>query len=194
MSDTIALSKTEIHFSDLTPEAKFFVDLFNLQPHPEGGYYVQLFESNHVVTSTDMTRYEHQNRRAGTSIYYLLNRSDFSAWHRLKSDEIWHYYKGSDVIIYLIDRENNLRSYQLGDPGKDSKASFQISIPSDTWFSAELVDKESYGLVGCTVSPGFQFADFELGDRDLLLQQFPQHESFITKLTRGNSGEEHSDD
>ena len=172
------------HSSDAKNEADFFVNLFNLQPHPEGGYFSQTFKSNHSVKSTDIERYGNNSRCAGTSIYYLLNKTDFSAWHKLQSDEIWHYYKGCEVIIYLIDKQNNLKSYVLGDPSKNINAVFQISISSDTWFAAELIDKDSYCLIGCTVNPGFEFIDFELGDSNLLIHEFPQHEVIITKLTR----------
>lgn len=174
----------ETDSSSLTHEAELFVDLLKLQPHPEGGYFAQIFKSDQSVKSIDASRYDNQIRFAGTSIYYLLDKSDFSAWHKLKSDEIWHYYKGCEVIIYQIDQYNHIKTEILGDPTKNSNATFQISIPSNTWFSAELIDKKAYCLLGCTVSPGFEFIDFELGNRDVLLQQFPQHKLLITQLTR----------
>ncbi len=160
------------------------INFFNLQPHQEGGYFAQIFQSNHLVKSTNKNRYDDENRSAGTSIYYLLKGSDFSAWHRIKSDEIWHHYRGSTIKIHVIDKKGNLITQLLGDPIKHREAVFQIIITADHWFSAELIDKTSYCLVGCTVNPGFEFKDFELADRTLLSKQFPQHELMITQLTR----------
>ena len=87
------------------------------------------------------------------SIYYLLNGNDFSAWHILKSDELWHYYKGSLVKIYMIDTNNELHILLLGDPTIIDGARFQVTITASNWFAAEIVNKNSYFLVGCTVNP-----------------------------------------
>lgn len=167
-----------------TKEIKNLIKKFNLQPHPEGGFYARTFQSTDTVKSSDISRYYNESRYAGTSIYYLLTSNDFSAWHSLKSDEIWHYYRGSPVEIHVIDKNGNLTTHLLGDSFDNPKASFQFAIPAGDWFAAELLDKTSYSLVGCTVSPGFDFKDFTLADRGIFSSQYPQHNKIITRLTR----------
>lgn len=154
-----------------------------MKSHPEGGYFAEVFKSNCLVKSIHSQDYKNETRSAGTSIYYLLNKNDFSAWHRLKSDELWHYYKGSAIKIHIINSQGMLTTYLLGDTLKNNLSVFQVTIPSGCWFAAELEDKTSYGFIGCTVNPGFKFKDFELADRALLSNQFPQHEKMITLLT-----------
>jgi 5'-methylthioadenosine/S-adenosylhomocysteine nucleosidase len=167
-------------------EINDLVDQFKLQPHPEGGYYARIYESKINIQSFDSDRYQGETRKAGTAIYYLLRGTDFSAFHILKSDELWHYYKGSAIKIHVINNLGNLSSYLLGDPSQISGAAFQVNIPSGNWFAAEVVDKKSFCFVGCTVSPGFEFKDFELADRDSLISQFGQHANIIKRFTRCN--------
>ena len=157
---------------------------FNLQPHPEGGYYARTFQSDDNVKSLNKDRYNNESRYAGTAIYYLLRGNDFSAWHCLKSDELWHYYRGSPVKIHVIDKSGTLTTHLLGDAIDNADASFQLAIKAGNWFAAEPLDKTSYSLVGCTVSPGFDFKDFKLGDRESLSMQFPNHSDIIKQLTR----------
>jgi len=186
--DTLLLKNNpqEIHEKKLHSEAAKIIDSLKLERHPEGGYYTQIFKSNQLIKSSNSNQYNNKYRSAGSSIYYLLANNDFSAWHRLTSDEIWHYYKGSTVTIHTINQQGLLRSHLLGDFIQHPEAAFQITIPANTWFAAELTDKSSYCLVGCTVSPGFEFSDFELADRKSLSDQFPHHQSLITQLTRSS--------
>jgi len=111
----------------------------------------------------------------------LLQGSQFSTFHLLQSDELWHFYDGSDLKVYIINPEGGLIVKRLG---RSKDAEFQITIEKHSWFAAEVEDKKSFSLFGCTVSPGFEFEDFELGKRELLLKKFPQHETFIRRLTR----------
>jgi len=165
-------------------EVNKLIKRLNLQPHPEGGFYARNYQSEDSIKLVDSARYNNEIRRAGSSIYYLLSEHDFSAWHTLKSDEIWHYYIGSSVKIHIIDREGNYSMRLLGNSLDNVDASFQFVIPSGNWFAAEIVDKTSYSLVGCTVNPGFEFNDFTLADRDTLSVEFPQHRSLIMQFTR----------
>ncbi len=166
----------------------YWVKKFGLIKHPEGGYYRQTFWSENRVTLSDTTKRTH---RAGTSIYYLLGSpsiGDFSAWHRLINlEEIWHYHYGSDLIIYLIDEKNNLLIEKH--LGINQNAELQVHIPANTWFCAVVDDshQEAYTLAGCTVSPGFDFEDFEIADRKVLSERFPQHREIIQKYTRPNN-------
>lgn len=154
------------------------INKFNLKPHPEGGHYSQIFQSSDEIRSLNHVRYNGESRKAVTSIYYLLNGYDFSAWHKLASDEIWHFYKGSPIKIYVIDKNGCLITHRLGED------IFQIAIPAGSWFAAEVSEKNSYGFIGCTVSPGFEFKDFQLADREILSMQFPAHRNVIHQFTR----------
>ena len=107
-------------------------------------------------------------KSAYTSIYYLLASEDFSSWHRIKSDETWYFHSGCDVIIYFFDMNKELQTIQLG---LDSKC-LQATISANTWFAAKPISQNSFCLVSCAVAPGFEFADFEIGQRDRLLREF----------------------
>jgi uncharacterized protein len=154
-----------------------------LQPHPEGGYFAECYRSQEAVKPAS-PRYQGDPRCAGTSIYYLLEKNDFSAWHKVNSDEGWHYYQGSPVYIHRIDKTGQLSTVILGNPLEIKEASFQIFIPAEDWFAAELLDKTSFVLVGCTVSPGFEFLDFELAKREELVSQFSEHQDILKRLTK----------
>jgi predicted cupin superfamily sugar epimerase len=165
---------------------RYYIDLLKLERHIEGGYFCQIYQSSDRVKPIS-SRYTNEKttveRSAGTSIYFLLNEKDFSAWHSLKSDEIWHYYDGgSPLAIHIIDENGKLRTHLLGNPRLTHGACFQVIIKAGCWFAAEVVDKKSFGLVGCTVSPGFEYQDFFLADSKDLAAQFPQHAEIISKF------------
>lgn len=150
-----------------------------LKPHIEGGYYKETYKS-----SINMSLKSGAVRQINTAIYYLLESKDFSCWHRLKSDEIWHFHCGSNLTIYQIDNNGDLTRHLLGDPLKSEEALPQQLIPANTWFAVKINDLDSFSLVGCTVSPGFEFEDFEIGNRDDLLLKFPQHKELILQFSR----------
>lgn len=174
-------SKLAANFSE---EARHLIRTLGLQEHPEGGYFAQTFKSSCLVKPLNNSADETNVRSSGTSIYYLLSENDFSAWHRLKSDETWHYYKGSPLVIHSIDINGDISTHILGDSFQNINATFQLVIPAGYWFAAELLNKGSYSLVGCTVTPGFEFHDFELANRDNLLEKYPSYEVLIKQLTR----------
>lgn len=164
--------------------AQYWKNKLDLKPHPEGGFFKEVFRSTYPIMGTD-NRFLGKSRVAGTSIYYLLEAKHFSSFHRIKSDEIWHYYVGeSPVAIYVIDGAGLLNNYILGNSLKTEGASFQIVVHAGCWFAAEVLDKISFALVGCTVSPGFEFQDFELADQQTLVTTYPQHTQLIQRLTR----------
>jgi predicted cupin superfamily sugar epimerase len=139
------------------------VEDLKLLPHPEGGFYKEMYRSPTIVNADGLVQ-----KSAYTSIYYLLSGKDFSSWHRIKSDETWYFHSGCDVIIYFFDQNKALQTIQLG---LDSKC-LQATIPANTWFAAKPVNENSFCLVSCAVAPGFEFADFEIGARDGLLNEF----------------------
>lgn len=142
---------------------KSLVEDLNLLPHPEGGFYKEMYRSPTIVNADGLVQ-----KSAYTSIYYLLSGNDFSSWHRIKSDETWYFHRGCDVIIYFFDQNKALQTIQLG---LNSKC-LQATIPANTWFAAKPTQQDSFCLVSCAVAPGFEFADFEIGKRDSLQSEF----------------------
>lgn len=155
----------------------------NLIPHPEGGYYREVYRSDEIIKKASLNKRYDSSRSISTSIYYLLNENQFSAFHKIKSDEIWHFYDGSAINLYLISEEGKFEIKRLGINLEENELP-QIIIPKNVWFAAQPENKHSYSLVGCTVAPGFDFNDFELGDRNDLLQKFPQHKDLIIQFSR----------
>ncbi len=164
-------------------EASEIVSKLGMKPHPEGGFYKRTYASD-CMTPVDDRYAEPRKRHCSTSIFYLLEAGDFSAWHRVKSDEQWHHYEGNTVILWTIDPETKkLEKHLLG---KVSDGVIpQIKIKGEVWFCAESVHGDDAGsLVGCTVTPGFDFNDFELADRAALTAEYPEYEAIITRFTR----------
>ncbi|MCC6445134.1 MAG: cupin domain-containing protein [Armatimonadetes bacterium] len=164
-------------------DARYWIEKLNLSPHPEGGYFRETYRSAETARQDHLPARYGGARSFSTAIYFLLEGRRTSALHHLKSDEVWHFYAGSPVILSLIAPDGSLSVIRLGgDPERGE--SFQAVIPAGHWFGAEVEDASSYALVGCTVAPGFDFSDFELGRKEGLLAQFPQHEAIIRKLTK----------
>lgn len=143
-----------------------------LAPHPEGGFYRETYRAADLVPT------DRGLRSASTAILYLLRAGDFSALHRIRSDEVWHFHLGDALEVCWLD------------PITRSAGSFVLSIdhpqgvvPAGRWFGARVLGG-TFSLVGCTVAPGFDFADFELAQRDTLLRDFPGHHALIQSLTR----------
>lgn len=154
-----------------------------LKPHPEGGFYKEIYQSEDFVEESCLPEKFNAKRRFCTSIYYLLSAGDFSAFHRIKSDELWHYYAGGSIILHLLDVEKGYQKKILGNQ-LDSNGSFQVIVPANAWFAAELLEGDLFSLAGCTVSPGFDFNDFELADKTKLLLEFPGHTDLINRFSR----------
>jgi predicted cupin superfamily sugar epimerase len=163
-------------------EAQYWIDRLGLQPHPEGGYYRETYRSSQRLLGCCLFQHE-GSRVAATAIYFLLPGEQFSALHRLRSDEIWHFYAGSPLTIHVIDPQGNLSQLKLGKDIENGE-SFQVVVPAGCWFGATVDEPDGYTLVGCTVAPGFEFEDFELGSRQQLIEQYPQHRELIERLTR----------
>lgn len=161
-------------------DARYWIQKLKLDPHPEGGYYRQTYKSDLQISAASLPG----PHAASTAIYFLLEAEDFSAFHRLRSDELWHFYAGSPLLVHVIDRAGAYSTLHLGnDP--DAGQVFQAVVPAGHWFASHVADWKSWALVGCTVAPGFEFADFEIAERAELTRQHPQHESMIRRLTRG---------
>jgi uncharacterized protein len=162
--------------------ADYWISRLNLSTHIEGGAFREIYRSPVMVPRPALPLSFSGDRSFCTSIYFLLKRNQFSAFHKIKSDEIWHFYYGDALIVYEIDVTGQLLVHKLGnDPDKGE--SFQCVISAGNWFAARLAPGGDYALVGCTVSPGFDFADFELATQNELLRLFPEHEEMIRELT-----------
>jgi uncharacterized protein len=164
-------------------QAQYWIDRLALIPHPEGGYFRQTYKSDLTIVQSALPLTFHGDRSASTAIYFLLNGSNFSAFHRIASDEVWHFYTGSALIVHVIDPGGNYSELHLGDRFDDGEV-FQAVVKAGCWFASRPRNVDSFALVGCTVAPGFDFEDFELATRAQLIRTYPAHQKLIEELTR----------
>lgn len=165
------------------PGAQYWIDQLKLEPHPEGGFFRQTYRASLVIAQSALPSTFRGARSASTAIYFLLAGEDFSALHRLAADEVWHFYAGAALLLHSIDLTGNHSVIKLG-KSPEAGEQFQWVAPTGHWFGSCLEQPDQYALVGCTVAPGFDFADFEMAERASLTAQFPQHRRLIDKLTR----------
>lgn len=163
------------------------IQQLNLQPHPEGGFYRRTYCSDERITRANADGANMQ-RHASTGIYYLLHDQAYSAWHRIDSDEMWHFYAGDPLLIHMLDEHGAYTVQRLGNMLQEPEAVFQFAVPAGCWFAAEREGSQGYSLVGCTVAPGFEFETFELADTQTLLRCYPGHEAVIRRLAPRESG------
>jgi uncharacterized protein len=157
--------------------ANYYIEQLNLDSHPEGGYFKETYRSVEVTTT------KAGQRSISTAIYFLLEAGNFSAFHRIKSDEAWHFYDGDPLSVYIIDQSGILEEVRLGlDLSSGQKP--QAVVPANCWFASRVAVGGQFSLVGCTVAPGFDFQDFEMAERNKLIKEYPQHQSIIASLTR----------
>jgi predicted cupin superfamily sugar epimerase len=163
--------------------AAYWIEKLQLQEHIEGGAFKEVYRSEMVIPQTVLSQDFKGNRNAGTSIYFLLQDGQFSALHRIASDEIWHFYYGDPLIVCEITISGELIEHKLG-ADFEAGEQFQCVVKAGSWFGAMPAKESAYSLVGCTVAPGFDFDDFELAQRDSLLLQYPQFSDLISKLCK----------
>jgi hypothetical protein len=167
----------------LEKDAAYWIDKLRLEPHPEGGFYRQTYRADLILPKDALPSQFTGSRAASTAIYFLLDGENFSAFHRLRSDELWHFYIGASLVVHLIDAKGVYSEIQIGrNPEADEV--LQASVKAGCWFASRVRDGKSFALVGCTVSPGFDFEDFELAKREELARRYPQHRDVIEKFTR----------
>jgi predicted cupin superfamily sugar epimerase len=178
----------------LPREAWMWIKRLKLKPHPEGGYYRETYRCSETIPKSSLHKRYSGRRSISTAIYFLLCGKQFSAFHRLKSDETWHFYAGSPVSLFIIRKNGKLVHVRLGINSAAGEVP-QYAVMTGNWFAATLAVKhfkfqisnlKSYALLGCTVAPGFDFSDFEAGSRAALCRQYPHHHALIEKLTRNN--------
>ncbi len=166
----------------ISEKAQYYVEKLQMQLHPEGGWYKETYRANGVIPSGVLQSFN-GDRNYATGIYFLLTAENFSAFHRIASDEMWHFYDGDGLLIHEIDEQGNYTQHGLG-LNLDALEKPQLVIPAKSWFASEVKPNGSWCLVGCTVAPGFDFKDFEMPTERKLLGLFPQHSQVITRLTR----------
>jgi len=168
----------------MSRSASFWIEHLRLSKHIEGGYFNEVYKSASLVPPSQLP--EHFNaaspRHYFTHIYFLLEKGQFSALHRIKSDELWHFYDGDPIIIYEIEASGKLIKHLLGNDPLKKQTLFTV-VKAGSWFGAALEERSEFALVGCTVSPGFDYDDFEMGGREEMLRLFPQYQEIVEKLT-----------
>lgn len=162
----------------MDPELTALIARLDLRPHPEGGWYRETFRDARAVRADGFDG----PRSASTAIYFVLAEGNFSALHRIRSDEVWHHYAGGDVEVTVLSPDGARRTLVVGHRAAD--ASPQAVVPAGEWFGSRVASGGRWALVGCTVAPGFEFRDFEMADRATLTARFPAHAEIIAALTR----------
>ena len=162
--------------------AEYWIKRLGLQRHPEGGYFKETYRSSEVILKHALPARFNGDRVFSTCIYFLLNIKEFSAFHAIQQDEVWHFYEGSSLTIHIIDQTGEYTAAKLGTDIENGE-SFHIVVRAGCWFAAALNNTESYALVGCTVAPGFDFADFKMAERNNLVELYPEHRGIIEKYT-----------
>lgn len=166
--------------SKMNKDPEYYIEKLALIAHPEGGYFVESYRSEELLSQEGLPERFEGSRSISTAIYFLLKGTEHSAFHRIKSDEIWHFYEGIPLLIYVINLEGKLEVIKLGNE-LDTGCTYQATVKAGNWFASKPINEHGFSLVGCTVAPGFDFSDFELAGNDLL-DLFPRHSDIIRDL------------
>ena len=166
----------------MSDDATRWIAALGLTPHPEGGWFHESWRAPETVEAPALPARFGRSHRLGTAIYYLLRAGEFSRLHRLSADEVWHLYAGGPLVLNVLDPDGGARRLVLG-LGVAAGERPQWVVPHGSWFGAEPGPGAPYALVGCTVAPGFEYADFEIGERTALLASHPGQRELIERLT-----------
>lgn len=163
--------------------ASYWIEKLKLQAHPEGGFFKETYRSEEMIPKAALPERFSGDRNFSTGIYFLLDKTDVSAFHRIQQDEMWHFYDGSALMLHVIDLEGVYSMITLGKNMDDGQTP-QLVVKAGCFFAAEVNDKELFSLTGCTVAPGFDFEDFVMPSQADLIELFPQHEKIIKQFTK----------
>jgi len=155
------------------------IDALDLQPHPEGGFYRETYRSKEVIPYDALLSYP-SDRNQSTAIYFLLTKGNYSAFHRVRQDELWHFHQGGTIVLHLLSPEGVHAKVCIGNDILHGEHP-QFTVPGGYWFAGTIADDADHSLVSCTVAPGFDFADFELADTHLI-DLFPEHTDLIQQF------------
>jgi len=164
------------------PDVQQFISKYQLRAHPEGGYYTETYRSAELIPAGSLPNRFKGTRNFSTAIFFLLEGNQFSAFHRIQSDEVWHFYSGIGLHIYILFPDGSGDILKLGDD-LQSGYSHQHVVPAGCWFASKPVLDNGFSFVGCTVAPGFDFADFEMAKKEKLLSEYPRYKEWINMLT-----------
>ena len=163
--------------------AEKIIDRLNLQPHPEGGYFKEVYRSSDIIEADALPEAFKTERNYSTSIYFLLTSDNFSAFHKINQEEVWHFYDGSPLLLYTISPSGELTEIKIGRDLENGEVP-QYVVPRNYWFAAKSIQQNAFSFVGCTVAPGFDFSDFTLAKQEFLIKKYPQHKKIIEEFTR----------
>ncbi|MFK7953598.1 MAG: cupin domain-containing protein [Ekhidna sp.] len=163
--------------------AEDLIQKLQLQKHPEGGYFKEVYRSNEQISKTGLPNRFAGSKSFGTSIYFMLTSDSFSAFHKINQDETWHFYEGSTIELHMINTEGVHSTVLIGSKLEEDNH-FQFTVSGNVWFAAKVIESNNYSLVGCTVAPGFDFDDFSLANRNDLISSFPNCAEIIEQFTR----------
>lgn len=162
--------------------AQSWIDHLDLERHPEGGYYRETHRSSPSIPEEGLPDRFGGDRDAAALIYFLLPADAFSALHRIRQVEMWHFYAGDPLTLHQITPGGAYRTCTLGRAVTDDQHLHTV-VPAGRWFGATVDAETGYTLVGCVTAPAFEFADFELADREALIEAYPKHRDLIDRLT-----------
>lgn len=158
--------------------------LLNLRPLPnEGGFYAETYRSSHPLLNDSLPEGFSGNRSLSTAIYFLLTPENFSAMHRLRGDEVYHFYLGDPVEMLQLNPNGTGEPILIG-PKIESGMRLQYTVPGGCWQGARLAPGGKFALLGTTMAPGFDPVDFELGSREHLSSLYPPYAALIALLSR----------
>ena len=163
-------------------DAGYWLEKLQLTRHPEGGAFREVYRSGLMIPRQALPLFFQGDRNASTHIYFLLAKGQFSAFHRIAADELWHFYAGDPLLVYEINHSGRLVVHRLGNNPEKGEQLFAV-VGAGSWFASAPAEESEYALVGCTVSPGFDFAEFELADREVLAGQYPEQADLIRRFT-----------
>lgn len=161
--------------------ASDWIERLRLEPHPEGGWFREVYRSAETLPKSGLPERFPGDRPMATAIYYLLQAGECSVFHRLRADELWHFYDGRELALHLLGSGEPVRRIRLG---RGEGARPVAVVPAGCWMAARCEGTSAYALVGCTVAPGFDFEDLEFADRARLTQAYPEEGELIRSLTR----------
>lgn len=162
---------------------EYLIETLQLQPHPEGGYFKETYRSETEIGSDSLSENYEGSRNTSTAIYFLLTSDQFSAFHKIEQDELWHFHLGSTIELHTLSPEGIHKTHRIGNE-LIAGDQLQLTVPGNHWFAARALGDDAWALVSCTVAPGFDFRDFILAKQADLSALFPQHSDVIAAFTR----------
>ena len=167
----------------MIPEkAQYYIEQLQMLKHPEGGWYKETYRSTGAIPASVLEGIE-TDRSYSTGIYFLLTKDNFSAFHRIKFDEMWHFYDGDGLTVHELQTNGAYIKHELG-LDLDGVEEPQLVVQGKSWFASEVKASGAWCLVGCTVAPGFEFEDFEMPERKVMIDSHPDYSDLISRLTR----------